>query len=282
MPLQDPTSLFETPQYKKAAAIFWPDFGSLEPDREIWKICHVPYRSEPEFESGQIVLDKQRCWRAIQLTMHLNEYSDFYYQHVHGDKETFHMAWRMLDQEYAMAPHPILGLPGCMCQHDFQGKRLFQHRNMAKWNLNAPNERIPDFRREEECLDFIQELQSKWDGTVGCDWAFNSLEEQAARQVLEQRRFQYVRVGHDSRPIEFLPAGKIGEGRAGCEECWFVEQEPGGHVVLVLVGRGEHTCRLKRQADGSWRGNWLVFERMSIHLMPIAVDQATPEKLVDV
>lgn len=282
MPLQDPTFLFETPQYKKTGAIFWPDFGSLEPDREIWKICHVQYRNEPEFESGQIVIDKQRCWRALQLTMHQNEYSDFYYQHVHGDKETFHMAWRMLDQEYAMVAHPILGLPGCMCQHDFQGKRLFQHRNMAKWNLNAPNERIPDFRREEECLDFIKELQSKWDGTVGCDWAFNAAEEEAARQVLEQRRFQYVRVGHDSRPIEFLAAGKIGEGRAGCEECWFVEQEPGGHVVLVLVGRGEHTCRLKRQADGSWRGNWLVFERMPIQLTPIAVPHEQPEKLVAV
>lgn len=282
MPLQDPTFLFESPQYKKSGAIFWPDFGSLEPDREIWKICQVQFHNEPEFESGQIVVDKQRCWRALQLTMHLNEYSDFYYQHVHGDKETFHMAWRMLDQEYAMVPHPILGLPGCMCQHDFHGKRLFQHRNMAKWNLNAPNERIPDFRREEECLALIEELQAKWDGTVGCDWAFNASEEQAAREVLEQRKFQYVRVGHDSRAIEFLPAGKIGEGRAGCEECWFIEQESTGHVVLVLVGRGEHTCRLQRQADGSWRGNWLVFERMPIHLKPIRLNQEAPEQLIAV
>ena len=69
--------------------------------------------------------------------MHLNEHSDFYYQYVHGDKETFHMAWRMLGQEYAMVPHPLHPLEGTMCQHDFEGRRVFQHRNMLKWSVKS-------------------------------------------------------------------------------------------------------------------------------------------------
>jgi hypothetical protein len=267
-PIVDPAFLFETPQYKKTGAIFWPDYGRLDPSREIWKICEVQYRHEPEFESGQIVVDKQRCWRALQLTMHLNEYSDFYYLHIHGDKETFHMSWRMLDQEYAMIPFPICGLPGAMCQHDFQGRRIFQHRNMAKWSLNSPNERIRDFRREEECLELLKDLKEMWDGTLGCDWNFNEVEDRAAKSILAQRRYSYVRVGHDSRPIEFLPCGKIGEGRAGCEECWYVEQDRDA-VALVLIGNGEETCRLKCDTQGCWEGRWLVHERMPIKLIPL-------------
>ena len=93
----DPSFLFETPQYQETGACFWPDFGRLGRGRDIWKICGIEYRDEPEFESGQVVLDKRRCWKEIQLTMHLNDHSDFYYKHVHGDKETYHMAWHMLD-----------------------------------------------------------------------------------------------------------------------------------------------------------------------------------------
>ena len=107
VPVQDPEYLFGCGEYAAHGAVFWPDYGRLAPHREIWRICNVPYRDEPEFESGQIVVDKRRCWRELQLTMHLNEHSDFYYDYVHGDKETFHMAWRMLRTEYAMPPTPI-------------------------------------------------------------------------------------------------------------------------------------------------------------------------------
>jgi len=85
----NPEFLFETPEYKEHGAIFWPDIGNMSPRRDIWKITEVPYRDEPEFESGQIVVDKARCWQALNLAMHYNEHSDFYYQHVYGDKGRF-------------------------------------------------------------------------------------------------------------------------------------------------------------------------------------------------
>jgi hypothetical protein len=122
----------------------------------------VPYRDEPEFESGQILVNKQRCWRALQLTMHMNEHSDFYYNYVYGDKETFHMAWSMLGQKYAMVPFPIKPLDATMCQHDFEGRRVFQHRNLAKWTLKGTNPRIKGFEMEEECLGFLEELGRQW------------------------------------------------------------------------------------------------------------------------
>jgi len=153
--------LFDAPPYRRLGAAFWPDFDRLEPHRAIWRICGVPYRDEPEVESGQLIIDKRRCWQPLQLAMHLNEHSDFYYDYVHGDKETFHMAWRMLGRDYAMVPHPLRPLDRTMCQHDFRGRRVFQHRNLAKWVLGPGNPRIPGFRFEDVCLGFLDELAAE-------------------------------------------------------------------------------------------------------------------------
>ena len=90
--------------------------------------------------------------------MHLNEHSDFYYRHLHGDKDTFHFAWRMLGREYAMVPHPIHTIPGTMCQHDFDGNRLFQHRNRDKWSITGTNRQIEGFLHEEICQEFVREF----------------------------------------------------------------------------------------------------------------------------
>jgi hypothetical protein len=156
--VRDPAYLFHAAPYRKLGAVFWPDFDRLAPDRAIWRICGVDFRDEPEVESGQVLVDKRRCWEPLQLAMHLNEHSDFYYEYVHGDKELFHMAWRMLGREYAMVPHALRPLDRTMCQHDFRGRRVFQHRNLAKWVLGAENPSIPGFRFEDVCREFLDEL----------------------------------------------------------------------------------------------------------------------------
>ena len=164
VPVRNPEYLFESAPYRETGAIFWPDYGKFKPSAAAWKIFDVPYRDEPDFESGQIVVDKERCWKALSLAMWYNENSDFYYQHVHGDKETFHLAFRKLSQPYSMPSRPIHPLTGTMCQHDFAGQRLFQHRNMDKWDLLRPNIRVTDFSYEENCFAYLNELRERWDG----------------------------------------------------------------------------------------------------------------------
>lgn len=166
VPVRDPSFLFDSPEFRAVGAVFWPDYGKLSPRRRIWKLCGVSYRLEPEFESGQIVVDKGRCWRALNLAWWFNDHSEFFYRHIHGDKETFHMAWRRLEQPYAMPPHPVRSLMGTMCQHDFAGRILFQHRNTPKWKLFGSNERIDGFEHEETCLRFLAELRENWNGRV--------------------------------------------------------------------------------------------------------------------
>ena len=103
VPVRDPTFLFDTPQYAGCGAIFWPDYHRLSRDRAAWRVFgNVPYRDEPEVESGQVVIDKARCWRALTFANWCGERSAFFFNHVYGDKELFHLCWRKLGQEYAM------------------------------------------------------------------------------------------------------------------------------------------------------------------------------------
>ncbi len=169
VPLRDPEGLFDTPEYKNCGALFWPDYGRLAASRAIWQVCGVSYRDEPEFESGQIVIDKGRCWKALYLSMWYNEHCDFFYHHIHGDKDTFHMAFRKLEIPYAMPSKAIESLEGVMCQHDFEGNRIFQHRNSHKWKLAGPNKQIAGFLYEELCLGFLNELRQKWDGVIAAE-----------------------------------------------------------------------------------------------------------------
>ncbi len=113
-------------------------------------------------KSGQVLVDKSRCWRALALcNWYMQNSNNFFFYHVHGDKEVFHLAWRKLDQPYVMPSRGIDALDGVMCQHDLAGNRVFQHRNMRKWTFyhNPPT---PRFTHEDKCLEFLSELKHQW------------------------------------------------------------------------------------------------------------------------
>jgi hypothetical protein len=279
-PLVDPSFLFSAPEYARTGAIFWPDLTRLPADHAIWEICRVPWRDEPAFESGQMVLDKARCWTALQLTLHLNAWSDFYYQHVYGDKETFHLAWRMLDQPYAMPSRPPRKAIGywtsapetdggawTLFQHDLEGREVFHHRtSTGKWNLFGENLSFVGFPFEAACREALAELRRRWDGRV---WPAPrpSRIARTAAELVAASPFQYIRRATDERTIELLPNGRIGEGAAAAERSWRLE-DAGARPVLAVEGEFGVICRLRLDEDGVWRGRWLQFEQMPIELIP--------------
>lgn len=81
--------------------------------------------------------------------------------------------------------------------------------------------------------------------------------------------YTYRRVGHDERRMVFWPDGKIGEGAAGCERVWKIEQTPVGPCLTIYGDHGGSTCHLQREIDGVFRGRWLNHERMPIELVPL-------------
>jgi hypothetical protein len=169
VPVQNPEFLFSTPRFRDTGALFWPDYEPCTNKKAapIWRSCGLRAPREQEFESGQIVVDKARCWQALRLALWFNEQSDLYYRYIHGDKETFHLAFRKLRQPYALVPTPIHTLERTMCQHDFHGRRLFQHRNRDKWDLLLCNRKIKGFQFQRACRDYVLQLRSLWDGNIG-------------------------------------------------------------------------------------------------------------------
>ena len=264
VPVIDPSFLFESPEYKEMGAIFWPDFGRLGRDRSIWSLSGVQYRDEPEFETGQIVVDKARCWKALQITMWMNEYSDFWYQHIHGDKETFHIAWRKIGQDYAMPARGIQRLKGTMCQHDFQGRRIFQHRNLAKWTLHE-NRHVPGFEHERECMKFIDTLRTQESVLLGVP-IFDS----SNSEFLSGKRKLYRRVGHDERAMTFEPGGIISEGTARLEKYWRISKQ-NDQITLDIYGEDGLTATLHPEDLHAqlWKGEWRIHEKMPIELRPV-------------
>jgi hypothetical protein len=261
MPIIDPEFLFETPQFQDTGAIFWPDFNRLSETRSIWTLTGVPYQDEPEFESGQIVIDKSRSWQNLCLAMWMNENSDFWYNHIHGDKETFHMAWRKLNRPYSMPDRRIHALKGTMCQHDFAGRRIFQHRNMRKWSIDN-NDHVPGFEMEDLCLEFIEQLKPYRRELRGFP-AFD----QELSAPLAGKSVDYRRIGHDSRPLTLLPDGSIGAGRARMEQYWGVRKSS-DIPILELYGDDGVTARLETEGNNVafWRGKWLIHEQMPIEI----------------
>jgi hypothetical protein len=166
VPVENPEFLFDTPQFQTRGAIFWPDYEDARNPkaRPVWRSCGLRPPAEQEFESGQMMVSKPRCWRALCLSLWFNENSDFYYQYVHGDKETFHLAFRKMRQRYFLVPKPVHPLEATMCQHEFDGRRIFQHRNRDKWILSGRNKRIQGFWFERECRGYLAQLRRAWHG----------------------------------------------------------------------------------------------------------------------
>lgn len=167
VPVVDPECLFETREYRECGALFWPDAEGLGMEPAILDLCGVAHAEMRPIESGQIVIDKERCWRELNLAMWFNEQSEFFYRYMYGDTETYGLAFRKLGRAYAMPTTPMHRLQDTMCQHDFDGRRILQHRNMDKWTLFPSNKQIEGFEFEAECFGWLRELREKWDGRVG-------------------------------------------------------------------------------------------------------------------
>ena len=99
-PLRDPSFLFDDPEYQAKGSLFWRDVFGVDrcsvwhPSAELWSVFNVPPNDAEEFDTGQLLIDKERCWSELGLVLHFNRRSDIYYRHVWGDKDTFRLAWQ--------------------------------------------------------------------------------------------------------------------------------------------------------------------------------------------
>lgn len=242
VPVRNPEYLFDHPQFRAHGALLWPDTGRLPPEAPAWRLFDVTYRDEPEVESGQVLVDKQRCWAPLLLCLWYNEHHALFYRHIHGDKETFHFAFRRLGLPYAMIPHALELAEGAFYQSDPDGQRVFQHRNGDKWDLLGRNRSIPGFQHEAECRGFLRELAQCWDGRL--TWMKAAQSQGASTATVTDRtvRLEVVMAGCVERAA--LRAETLrGLARAG----W-----PSEHVRLVTDER-RFAARIERLTHTAWR-----------------------------
>lgn len=266
VPVKDPGCLFERPEFQQTGALFWPDIVRLSRSNPIWAISGLPCHEGASLESGQMVLDKSRCWRALSLAHWMNQHSEAFYEILYGDKDTFLIAWLLLGQPFHLVRHKPKLLDFTLCQRDLDGSVLFQHRNDAKWILRGSNPHVEGFRFERECLELISKLRGLWDGRVFHPPARSECALGMERRLAEIREFRFVRVSSDERRMELLQGHRVGAGASGSELYWWVADGAQG-PELILEGDGFRSCVLRCSADGIWRGEYLSRPGMPVELI---------------
>ncbi len=147
-PVKDPSFLFESEIYNKFGAVFWPDKhwheSGLGKDlsEAVWGVVGLEPRSEPAFETGQLIINLKRCWKALKLAdwMSREHGRQFYYKWVYGDKDCFHLAWRLCGLDYGMLAFRWGNGYKAMIQYDpthtDKPTELFWHLSAGKRMIN--------------------------------------------------------------------------------------------------------------------------------------------------
>jgi FkbM family methyltransferase len=167
-PCRDPGFLFDLEDFSRLGAIFWPDMATFD-ERLKWPAFGVADPRRPgSVESGQFVLDKEQCWRPLNLAWFYNDHSDYYYRYCYGDKHTFEVAWARCGQPFVMWQpqarwsHVAYLHPGPddaplfvhRCADKF---RFEQHAYLTRQNYAGPTFQ-PDLPLEKECWGWLAEL----------------------------------------------------------------------------------------------------------------------------
>ncbi len=125
-------------EYAQTGAILTPDIKPCRPSDMIFHALALK-RPEPyvECESGQMMIDKTRHWRVVQMIRWMNDFSDFFYTLFHGDKSSF-------DLSFLKSGIPFTMLPPCswegwgIQQYWTDGSVFSRHRLDRKRNPKAP------------------------------------------------------------------------------------------------------------------------------------------------
>ncbi|KAL8810546.1 MAG: hypothetical protein Q9200_002492 [Gallowayella weberi] len=159
VPVKSPDGIFKSRSFTDTGVIMWPDY---------WKHSGAPLlpyiiglsdgssemlREDQTVESGQLMWDKKRHWKALCLAAYYNYYGpQHYYTMISqgwagwGDKDTFLLALRSLRQKFYMVPHALktLFVNGTsqgvgMLQADPTKpagyEPMFLHSNIVKWSI---------------------------------------------------------------------------------------------------------------------------------------------------
>lgn len=167
-PVVDPSPLFDTLEFTRQGAVFWPDLPPQRDRREwvpaaAWRNVGLEPQDARPFESGQILVSRKRHIAALDVALFLNEWSEYVYKWVYGDKDTFLLAWHLLGERYAMPARNPRWVAPAIHQHAPDGSLAFQHACGGKAEI-AAGEMIPSIINRRYIADAAADLAARWSG----------------------------------------------------------------------------------------------------------------------
>jgi hypothetical protein len=226
-------------------------------------------------ESGILAVDKARAWGVLDLAVLMNEQWEALYSLIHGDKDAFLMACRLLDFPEAMIAHRPFTLDDDLVQRDPQGEPFLHHRTCSKWSLSGRNRPVVAAALDACCAQALAELRQRWTGIVFHAPAASPAALAAEAELIATRSFEYATSSGPARVLELLRGNRVAQGRAECEQHWAVV-ERGESLVLQLFSDVQLRVELARLDDGSWRGGSLAPPHFEARLVAAAIAQSFP------
>src|SRR5205814_6556223 len=81
-----------------------PKRGDKKESQIAWRSCGLRKPDEHGLDTRLMLIDKRRCWRALNVCLWFNENSDFYNPLLGGESEIFALAFRKVKKAYTFAP----------------------------------------------------------------------------------------------------------------------------------------------------------------------------------
>jgi hypothetical protein len=270
IPVKDPSYLFDLPEYVQLGSIFWPDLPPHKRKQWLPPICWenvgIEYINEVDFETGQYLINKSKCYKELTLTLWMNEHSDWFYKFVYGDKSTFHLAWRKCKTDYVITSKSAGWRKPSILQYDTKNGLLFQHACQGKENIY--NGTIPIHHKNYEMVRSAKtEREKYWSGIIYSWKEMNEEEKKIAHQYIGS--YKYERIGLDHRTIELLDNGEIGVGKDRCERRWSIRIIDGIPTIIVIgaAHKDSEIAMFFAKDDGTnkiFNGRWTAFEKCEI------------------
>ena len=169
-PVFRPEEFLDASPFIRHGACYFADMAgqSLQPGQ--WARFGLGHIDEPAWESGQFAVDKRRHWDALYAAWWLNSRSPYVYQHIYGDKDTFHLAFRKT-QHRVWVSDPPDWQQIAFVHRDHRRQPFVVHRTRDKFRFpwirgnfmtaqNSLNTKVPGLPKEEiahgyyhECLE---------------------------------------------------------------------------------------------------------------------------------
>jgi hypothetical protein len=270
-PAIDPAVVFEWPEYQKSGAVFWPDVVELRESNEIWDLVGLPRSKLRSIESGQLLVDKRRHWKALCATYLLNAEAETVYQLIYGDKDTFLIGWLMTQSPFSLVPHLPFVDEYCLAQRDFSGEIFLQHRTNGKWSYAGEQLRPQRVLHEEASHSALEELRRKWNGRIFLppDRSFAARGMEKKLVAIGSLRFEIE--GEPPTTLEFWADGEFGLGRNHDAQNWAVVDDasvPGG-LKLIIMHSTINTFSLTVDELGNWSGQRLRKPVVQVTAIPL-------------